>query len=548
MFKWGFIAPLTLILGSCYWHNEGGYHDAVLQLSPHEYKQTLTDSSSPAPHKLISVQTKKQDQTSIPHNFLKPVSVSTTDAVPLKDLLLSMAQQANVNLFIAHDIKGTITLHAQNRPLLELIQELCDSHGLRFKMCRQLMKIEVDRPYLEAYPLDFLILSRSNINRFSIATDVFTGPEGQHSDEENSSNTLLTAETKTDFWQELTENLAMHLSIGTVNDNENNSASRFSIHKQAGIISVFGTAAQHHQIKSYLENLRLSVEKQVLIEAKILEVHLKDECKSGINWDVVRGSFVMQAPLGSIVTPGPFNKDTPPHRNIFTIGGGNKDITGIISALNRFGTVRTLSNPRLTVINNQSAVLKVATNKVYFKLNYTCDYNYFDKREQIYVSSDAKTVPIGLVMIVQPSISHKDDKIIMTVRPTISRVIQEVPDPAVGIASHQKQTSYVPEVQVRELDSVLSMSSGETIVVGGLMEDRADHDTSQVSGLSSLPLLGSLFKSQSHDQQVTELVIFLRAIILEPSQQHPQTNPTSIHPADERNYHTFTQDPRPLTF
>jgi general secretion pathway protein D len=537
MLQWVLITPLAILLNACYLNDENGYHDESLCLTPEDYQQTLTEAPCAPPHKKSYSPIKVVQQKHIPQSFNKPVSLSTTDAVPLKDLFLSMAQQAQVNLLVSPEIKGTTVIHAKDKPLIELIQELCDANGLRFKINRELMKIEVDRPYLQTYPLDFLILSRTNQNRFSIATDVFTGPEGQRGDEENSSNTLLTAETKTNFWEELTENLMMLLST----EDEATSGSRFSIHKQAGVISVFGTSVQQQQIKSYLENLKQKVEQQVLIEAKILEVHLKDECKSGINWDIVKGSFVMQAPLGSLVTPGPFNKHHTPHRNVFTIGGGNEDITGLISLLNRFGTVRTLSNPRLTVINNQSAVLKVATNKVYFKLNYTCDYNYFDKREQIYVSSDAKTVPIGLVMVVQPSICHQDGKIIMTMRPTISRVIQEVPDPAVGIASHQKQTSYVPEVQVRELDSVLSMQSGETIVVGGLMEERADHDTSRVSGMSDLPLVGSLFKSQSHDQQVTELVIFLRASIID-------SPTTGAQPADERIYNTFAQDPRPLTF
>lgn len=507
-----------------------------------EYEKQLTDSKAQRTGKILEKPASKKE--SIPPEFLKPVSLNTNALVPLPDLFLALAQQAKVNMIISPEIKAGATIHAHNRPLMDLVRELCASYGLRYRLNGSMMKIELDKPYLKTYNVEFLVLSRNNHNRFAIATDVFTAADGYQGDEDNGSNTALTSETKMDFWQELQENLSILLQ----SVDETAPPPRFTIHKQGGLISVVATQNQHEEIETYFNQLRNSVGRQVLIEAKIVEVHLNDEFQSGINWNVIKNDFVLQAPMGDLTPPGPFNKNATPTSNVFTIGGAHKNISGLLSMLNKFGTVRTLSNPRLTVINNQSAVLKVATNKVYFKLNYSKDYNYSDKKEQTYVSSEARTVPIGLVMVVQPSIQNQTGQIIMTIRPTISRIIQQIADPAVGIASNQNQVSYVPEVQVKEVDTVLSMNTGETVVVGGLMEESADNQSTGIPEAQDVPLLGNLFSSKANERNVTELVIFLKATVIDTSENPSYVDTSTVAPADAATYHHFTKDPRPLNF
>jgi type II secretory pathway component GspD/PulD (secretin) len=135
-------------------------------------------------------------------------------------------------------------------------------------------------------------------------------------------------------------------------------------------------------------------------------------------------------------------------------------------------------------MNNQSAILKVATNHVFFRIDYNRDYGYDSRREHEYVSSEVQTVPIGLVMVVHPAINLENGSVTMTLRPTISRIVDEKQDPAVAIVSQQKQQSLVPEVQVRELDSVVHMKSGEIVVMGGLMEERSDNEQTSLPGIT----------------------------------------------------------------
>ncbi len=222
-----------------------------------------------------------------------------------------------------------------------------------------------------------------------------------------------------------------------------------------------------------------------MIEAKIVEVNLNDEFQSGINWASMSGDFFLQGHLGQLARPLVFDPKLNRHghhplREVFTIGTRGEDLTALASVLSKFGTVRTLSSPRVTVLNNQTSVLKVATNRVFFKVNYFREIPTDDNPGFERASSQIQTVPIGLVMVVQPSIDVETGRITMTLRPTISRIIGEEEDPAVAIMSNNRQVSLVPEVQVRELDSVLQMESGDTVVMGGLMEDRSDDEKTRV--------------------------------------------------------------------
>ena len=245
----------------------------------------------------------------------------------------------------------------------------------------------------------------------------------------------------------------------------------------------------------------------------------------------------MGTPLGGLTTAGGLSPSQLLSRDMFSFSIGLNDFSSVVNLVKNFGTVRTLSNPRLTVMNNQPAILKVATNEVFFHLEFERYFQADGKPDIENISSDAMTVPIGLVMIVQPSINLQTGEILMTLRPTISRVAKEVQDPAVSIKSQQKVISTIPVIQVRELDSVLKMKSGQVLVMGGLMEDRSSYQSSSTPGIDDIPFLGELLSGKEDERKTTELVIFLTAHIVDDPY---------IHEADERVYNTYSEDPRPL--
>lgn len=531
------VLAACLVVAGCHEHV---HHDPSLQMKVKDYENHLLSPHAPAnTHKL---RTEIAPRASVPAAFSHKVSLSATQDVPLKDLILELARQAGASVSVAPSVKGALSLHIQNKPFIDVLRQVCEGASLRYTQKGDTLLVEADAPFVQTHNIQFLTLVRENNSRISIATDVFSAIDGKQNELDNGSNTLLTGNSRADFWEDLKKNLMLILQEGGTG---HVSPDAFSIHPQAGLLSVLGTKAQQDKIARYLLMLQKAASGQVLIEAKIVEVHLKDEFKSGINWQSLKGDFALQAPMGSVTTPGPFNPAAIPPRNVFTIGGHGRHLSGLISFMQHFGTVRTLSNPRMTVINNQAALLKVATNRVFFRINYDRDYSFENSsREREHVSSEIQTVPIGLVMVVQPSINLEDGSIIMTVRPTISRVVGEKPDPAVSIVSHERLTSFVPEIQVREMDSVFRLFSGEVILMGGLMEEHAGHGQDGVPEVSDIPILGNLFKGKEDNRFVSELVIFLRATILDAAPPALGQD-SSLLAADTGVLDAFTHDPRP---
>jgi len=329
----------------------------------------------------------------------------------------------------------------------------------------------------------------------------------------------------------------------------------FTINKQAGLINVHATERTHEEVRNYLRVVERSTSAQVLIEAKIMEVELNDEYVTGIDWsdlglfsgNVTSGFFNSGTLLGSflpndipVVAAG---TEITGNTN-FAIGYAGNNIKVLVEALEAFGTVRALSSPRMTVLNNQSAVLNVATNRVFFELEINTTTGTAGSSSTINISSDIRNVPVGVLVNVQPSIDLENNTVSLALRPTITRVVSTKNDPAVAFAAATVPAaagivSPIPELNVQEIDSVIQVRSGQPIVMGGLLQDRATTSQEGLPVLSELPVLGALFRDHTDLIQKTELVIFLKATIL-------KSPGDSIDDADRDIYRMFSGDRRPL--
>jgi general secretion pathway protein D len=333
-------------------------------------------------------------------------------------------------------------------------------------------------------------------------------------------------------------------------DNASNSNGQqsipFSINRQAGMISVFAGERQHKEIEKYLNEVRRAVTAQVLIEAKVLEVSLTDEFASGVNWAAL-DLFSNKMQVGFEVTGNSaapaFVPAVSPTVSAYAQLSGT-DFEAAIEALSRFGTVKALSSPRLTVLNNQSAVLGVAANRVYFEMDIDVTQPTANTAGTVTIDSNIRNVPEGVLINVQPSIDLDRRSVSMAVRPTITRVLEYINDPGIQFVTATANPpidgieSRVPVVNVQELDSVVKMNSGEAIIMGGLMQDRTDATQTGVPVLSEIPLLGHAFKNHGDKVSKTELVVFIKATIIDDGN-------TTIQEADKDLYNKFSGDRRP---
>ncbi|MFA4993906.1 MAG: secretin N-terminal domain-containing protein [Bdellovibrionales bacterium] len=483
----------------------------------------------------------------------KLVSITVTDSVPVRDVLMELVHKTGANLQLDPRVQGSVIITANNQPFEQVLRRICALANLRYTADDSFIYIKPDEPYQKSYRLDYLSLARKASSDTSISTNVFdidvnTGSSNgaasnrSSSAAENNSTAKVSGVSDADFWAETERSLAQILGSG---ERKTNGKTNFSINKQAGIVTVFADQKQQDAVASYFTELRRKSSAQVLIDARIIEVELDESYQSGIDWT---GLFKNNLTLGNeIALASNFGTEHPFNANgVFTAGLAGGSFGGIINLVQTFGTTRVLSAPRVTVLNNQTAVMKVATNQVYFvtQAQFTTTTNASGASittNPVY-SSTPRTVPVGLVMTVQPSIDAKNNRVTMTLRPTISRVVGQVDDPSIGlnaavagVASAVK--SQIPVLAVREMDSVIQLQSGEIAVMGGLMQDSSINEDQGVPGLADISWIGNLFKSRNNQGRTSELVILLRATIAD------QPAPDG---ADGSLYYNYNRDPRPV--
>jgi general secretion pathway protein D len=300
------------------------------------------------------------------------------------------------------------------------------------------------------------------------------------------------------------------------------------VNAEASIVFVRATARQHEKIQEFLDQVLANVKRQVLIEATIAEVALNNQYQQGINWTALRTRGLTtttgnQVSGGSVaVTPqlppnvagavtGAGLPSTPAFPNIFTLAAGGGSIAGVLQLLDSFGNVRVLSSPKLSVLNNQTALLRVVDNIVYFTVQVTVVPGGPNQNATTATNTTPVTVPVGFVMNVTPQISD-DDTILLNVKPTTTRLVKFVPDPNPQLSA--AVPNLIPQLRMREMESLIKVNSGQIAVLGGLIEDSVNDIEDTIPIINSIPFLGSLFSSRNRNNTKTELVIFLRPIVV----------------------------------
>lgn len=297
---------------------------------------------------------------------------------------------------------------------------------------------------------------------------------------------------------------------------------------ETGVLSVRATYRQHLRIREFMDRVMASAGRQVLIEATIVEVNLSDDYQQGINWTLFRRDLplLQVGPAGSVLPSGvPISGIIPSMAALtptYTSSSGLTQLSAAIRLLESFGNAKVLSSPKVSALNNQAALLKVTQDLVYFTLNVTTSSVGTGSATTTTVTSTPNTVSVGLVMSVMPQVGE-NDQVTLILRPTLSSVVSYVEDPAVAInmaqyrasgATIPEVSSKIPQIQTRELESIIKVRSGDTAVLGGLMREEFSGSTDQVPGLGNVPTLGELFKYKKRNNNKSELVIFLRPTVV----------------------------------
>lgn len=314
-------------------------------------------------------------------------------------------------------------------------------------------------------------------------------------------------------------------------------ASKLIANAETGIITIRASQSQQAQVRAYLEAVMQVAARQVLIEATIVEVELNHSFQMGVDWSRLSASAQQrgwQSSLAMGSDAAQFNRATGRwesnnSKNALGQSNGNVgfmlgyinplswlgNLSASVTLLEQFGKARVLSSPKLMVLNNQTAILKVVDNLVYFTIQSQISQSSSVSGSNLQaVTTTANTVPVGLVMAVTPQINGQQ-RVNLNVRPTISKVLRYVEDPNPQLGSGSNRiVSSIPEIQVRELESVLNVNSGNIAVLGGLMQEDQRDLRERVPGLASAPLIGQAFQGRSQAARKTELIVFLRPTVI----------------------------------
>ena len=569
------ILPCTAFFG-CYHANEFLYHDSFIQMHEYEMVNAIQNKDGKKIKKTKSANIRPTDVVYEPEEPRaiedKIVSINVTEETPVVDVIMELARMSGTDIQIDPTIVGGVNLSLKDKPLRYVFNRICGLTDTRYDEKYGIVVFSRDLPYTKIYDIDFLDVSRSTSSSITLNTS------GLSSSSSVGGGTS-TVNTKSDdtFWDDIvkdiqqiidtTENtnkiytstaeriqriaqskeeenkLQEDINNGIYNSkvdntkrNQQNSdktenkestttktLNRIRVNKRAGILTVTASTKSHRLIDKYLKQLKRKSSAQVLIEMRFLEINLKKEYQAGIDWNNIKLGQLgfVSAAMKSGVTSG-----------LATLTF-NKGIDAVASLFERFGSTRTLSNPRINAVNNQPALMTFATNYVYFKTKSTytpATYNSDNViMTQAYrnIDSEAQTMPLGIIMSVLPSINIDAQEVILNIKPTISKLESTVNDPAVTIllddAGNVENTSgtnsAIPVANVRELDTILKLKDGQTAVIGGFTERMAQITDAGIPVMRALPIFGNLFSQKSNTTSSVETIILVKATIVDHGKQ-----------------------------
>lgn len=498
-------------------------------------------------------------------------SVTVKD-VPVQDLLFAISRDTKVNIDVHGGIEGRVTLNAIDQTLKQILTRVGKQVDMRFDVDGSNIVVMPDSPYLKLYRVDYVNMTRDSTGSIGVQTQV-VGPAGVGAAAagggagQNSSTVRLENSSKNRFWESLEKNIRDMLretdkllpegssetvvrgaaqgvttaatraqsggartttaSRGTTvtgpGETQTQSetvaqtltfreAASVIMNPETGTIAVRATSRQHERVGEFIEQIAGSARRQVLIEATVVEVLLNDNYQGGVDWSALGidklGYTIRQNLTGPRIGESPFF--SVEYNNPRAAVGGS--VSSITKLLNSYGKTRVLSSPKIMTLNNQSAVMKVVENKVYFTVQSTVTPGQQGQAALVTYSSTPNVVPEGFVMNVTPQISDRD-MVNLNVRPSVTRITGFARDPNPDLA-RANVTNQIPEIQTREFESMLRLVSGQTAMMGGLMQDSFANNRDGLPVLSRVPLLGDAVSFRNDTGRKSEFVVFLRATVI----------------------------------
>jgi len=298
-----------------------------------------------------------------PAEKLQTFTVVVAD-IPANELLFALARDARLNLDIDPEITGRVSINAIDQTLPQILRRVSRQVSLHYYMDGPNLIVEQDRPFTRLYRIDYLNMDRTTASTTGIQSSLVSGSENEGGSTGDSTATVTNSSTN-EFWKSLEDNIKLLAGLdGVTNEVVSN--------RESGTISVLTNSVAHENIQIFLDNVMGSARRQVLIEASIVEVTLNDDFQGGVDWSKIAGGNGWSFDQ-SVLSEAAIDTQSGFISAIFNQNPNSSgDITNVtIEALDAFGDVSVMSSPKIMALNNQTSILKVVSNEVYFEVNVT---------------------------------------------------------------------------------------------------------------------------------------------------------------------------------
>ncbi|MBF0110118.1 MAG: hypothetical protein HQL76_13190 [Magnetococcales bacterium] len=489
--------------------------------------------------------------------------------VPVREVLFTLVRNSRITADIHPDISGRVTLNAVDQPLTVVLERLSRQVDMVYDLKGTNLVIRPDRPYWHTYKVDYLNMKRESSSEMNLSLEQGGGEEGA-----SAGSAGITAKLEMDFWEPISEGIRKIIQVDNADRAKRNKGGASDaltrppvdptpevsvpgergrskdggndpeeekkkegdeslvIHKGTGVVSVFATRGQQRRIQEFLDMIVATAQQQVLIEATVVEIKLNEYHIHGVDWSRVTGGETgTRVEVGETVVSGGETRvmdlldaggltrtfggsGRQPFVGVghqFKTGGDKSNVIGVsLRMLDEFGDVTVLSSPKVMALNNQTAVMKVGDQHIYFETKFEETTTESDtsntvkkKGKTTFVKKEALE---GLILSVTPNV-ERSGIVSLHVRPVLSQKISDFIGP---------DGNAYPLFQVREMDSVLRVGTGQVVVLGGLMKDFAESRKTGLPGLRDLPFVEPLFGASERTRSKTEMAIFIRPTVMTP--------------------------------
>ena len=450
----------------------------------------------------------------------------------IRSFFMGLVADSSYNMILHPKVSGRITLDLKNVTVSEVMDFVRDVYGYDFEKAETSFSVFPNTMRTRIFTMNYLNVNRTGGSNMSVSsgqvTESVSGSGDSASTTQSVSGSNLNTESKSDFWVELKESLTALVG--------NKKGRNIVVSPQSGMVVVRAMPHEIRAVEKFISRTQSFVQRQVIIEAKILEVELNERFQTGINWAALQTSgadsaLIGQTGGGSIfggsgvtaitgntgeLNPSALSQISGTTASAF---GGmfslalnvGSDFSAFIEMLKSQGDVQVLSSPQVSTVNNQKAVIKVGKDEFFIT---DVESNTSTTTATASTQSNVELTPFfsGVALDVIPQISETGE-IILHVHPTVSTVTEKTKN--ISVSSGTSLSVPLAISSIRESDSIIRAKSGQVVIIGGLMQNTVEQNVSKIPLLGDLPLVGGLFRHSQDITKKSELVILLKPIVID---------------------------------